>query len=103
MVRLSAFAVLPWLTLGSMISLKFPVTSVTLSEGSKCVLLNRAPDSVILWDIDSKETVREFHGHQQPQHVVRSCFGGADEAYVMSGSEGARLAALSRGASNARR
>ena len=32
--------------------------------------------------------VRKFTGQQMREDVIRSCFGGVDEDFVLSGSEG---------------
>lgn len=31
---------------------------------------------------------RKFTGQRQGQHIIRSCFGGVDGNFVVSGSEG---------------
>jgi hypothetical protein len=43
-----------------------------------------------LWTLDSTtgEEVMRYEGASQAEFVIRSCFGGAGENFVMSGSEG---------------
>ena len=37
------------------------------------------------------QLVRRFLGHQHEQHVLRSCFGGANGTWVVTGGEGMSL------------
>ncbi|KAK4690587.1 vacuolar protein sorting-associated protein 1, partial [Lecanoromycetidae sp. Uapishka_2] len=46
-----------------------------------------ADDEVQLIDIETAEIVRRFLGQKQRSCVIRSCFGGADENLIISGSE----------------
>jgi WD40 repeat protein len=43
-----------------------------------------------LWTMDSTtgEEAMRYEGAQQAEFVIRSCFGGAGENFVISGSEG---------------
>ena len=71
------------------------LTSVTISQDSRHMLVSMNQDIIKLMEIDSGEVIQRFEGHQQKQFIIRSAFGGADENFVVSGSEGARLYALS--------
>ena len=42
-----------------------------------------------LLDLATQQVVRKYSGHSQSKHVIRSCFGGVDGNFVVSGSEGA--------------
>lgn len=67
------------------------VTAITPSNDSIYVLLNLAAGEVHMFDLYTRETVRKFIGQEQGEFMVRNCFGGAAENFVLSGSEGERL------------
>ncbi|KZV65911.1 WD40 repeat-like protein [Peniophora sp. CONT] len=67
------------------------LTSVSISADSRYALVNHAPDALLLWDLHAQRLVRAFAGQRQPRHVIRSCFGGVDEAFIVSGSEDGRV------------
>jgi hypothetical protein len=48
-------------------------------------LRHRLIQEIRLWDIQLNRLAREFTG----RHILRSCFGGIDEGFVISGSKGA--------------
>lgn len=64
------------------------MTSIALSHDSSTVLVNLAVGEVHMIDLVTRETVRKFKGQKQGEYVIRSCFGGAAENFVVSGSEG---------------
>lgn len=68
--------------------LKTKLTCVNISRDSKYMLVNMADNELQLFDINTAEVVRRFSGQKQGEFVIRSCFGGADENLVISGSEG---------------
>ena len=51
-------------------------------------LLNVATQGVHLWDLKNKTLIRKFRGLTQGLYTIHSCFGGDNEDFVASGSEG---------------
>jgi hypothetical protein len=64
------------------------LTSVTISQDSRHMLISMNPDKIKLMEIDTGEVVRSFEGHEQKHFIIRSTFGGANENFIVSGSEG---------------
>lgn len=63
------------------------MTSVKVSKDSQFALINHAPEVLYLYDLKSGRLVNKYVGQQQGQHIIRSCFGGANETFIVSGSE----------------
>lgn len=69
------------------IDLKARPTSVSISQDSRHLLVNKRDGEAQLIDLTTRETVKKFLGHTGGDYVIRSAFGGANESFVISGSE----------------
>ena len=69
-------------------SMGVKMTCINVSNDGRHVLVNMNNDRLVMLDIDTGETVQTFPGQKQSSYMIRSCFGGADEGLVASGSEG---------------
>lgn len=62
--------------------------SFTLDNTGQYALLNVANQGVHLWDLRNRTLVRKFRGLTQGHYTIHSCFGGDNQDFVASGSEG---------------
>jgi len=67
------------------------LTSVCISQDSRHMLVSMNPDQIKLMEIDTGEEIKRFEGHSQKHFIIRSAFGGADQNFVVSGSEDSRI------------
>lgn len=64
------------------------LTSVEISRDSMRMLVGLNENKIKIFSIDNGEALQEFEGHKQKDYMIRSAFGGAQETFVVSGSEG---------------
>lgn len=67
------------------------LTNVRVSHNSQYSLINQAPDEIHLWDLNAGRLARKFTGQRQANDVIRSCFGGIEGNFIVSGSEDANI------------
>jgi len=63
------------------------LTSMQITQDSQYALINHCPNEIYLWNIHTGNIARKFSGQSQSRHVIRSCFGGIDNNFIVSGSE----------------
>lgn len=69
--------------------LNIRLMSVSISQDSRHLLVNHQNGVAQLIDLFTREPVQSYSGHNGGEEfVIRSAFGGADESFVASGSEG---------------
>jgi WD repeat-containing protein 26 len=68
--------------------LKVGLSSVSISQDSKHILVGKVDGEARLFDIETRDSTKTFKGQKMGQFVIRSAFGGANESFVISGSEG---------------
>uniref|UniRef100_A0A453S002 Uncharacterized protein n=1 Tax=Aegilops tauschii subsp. strangulata TaxID=200361 RepID=A0A453S002_AEGTS len=68
------------------------VTSFSLSEDGDFLLVNLINEQIHLWNIRTDPIrVKRYTGHKRSRFVIRSCFGGSEQAFIASGSEDAKV------------
>ncbi|XP_042478236.1 WD repeat-containing protein 26 homolog isoform X1 [Macadamia integrifolia] len=74
------------------------ITSFSLSRDNKFLLVNLLNQEIHLWSIDGDiKLVSKYKGHKRTRFVIRSCFGGFDQAFIASGSEDSQVYIWHRG------
>ncbi len=68
--------------------MKVRLTSVCISRDSRFLLVNKVDGEAQLIDIATRDVVQKYQGHTGGDCTIRSAFGGANESFVISGSEG---------------
>ncbi|KAF2455496.1 WD40-repeat-containing domain protein [Lineolata rhizophorae] len=67
------------------------LTSVNVSRNGRYMLVSMNDNKIRLMEIETGEVVQTYDGHRQTQFIIRSAFGGADENFIVSGSEDSRV------------
>ncbi|KAG5942284.1 hypothetical protein E4U53_007278 [Claviceps sorghi] len=62
-------------------------TSLSISQDSRSLLVNKADGEAQLINLATRSTMHKFVGHRMGRFIIRSSFGGANESFVVSGSE----------------
>ncbi|CAA6662433.1 unnamed protein product [Spirodela intermedia] len=61
------------------------ITSFSLSRDDKFLLLNLVNEEIHLWSLGDLKLVAKYRGHKRTRFVIRSCFGGFEQAFIASG------------------
>ncbi|KAI1214841.1 WD domain-containing protein [Annulohypoxylon truncatum] len=67
--------------------LQVRLTSISISQNSRHLLVNHNNGIAQLIDLILREPVQSYTGFTSEKFMIRSAFGGADESFVISGSE----------------
>ncbi|XP_059658364.1 WD repeat-containing protein 26 homolog [Cornus florida] len=68
------------------------ITSFSLSRDNKFLLVSLLNQEIHLWNIEHDvKLVAKYKGHKRSRFIVRSCFGGLDQAFIASGSEDSQV------------
>lgn len=75
------------------------ITSLFLSYDAKSLLVNTNANEdpemkdpeIHVWDVPRLQVVQKFKGFKQTRYVIRACFGGHDQMFVLCGSEDNRV------------
>ncbi len=60
---------------------------VNITSGSPDQLKNALDSEIHVWDIETGKLVKKFTGFEQCRYVIRGCFGGHEQMFVLCGSE----------------
>ncbi|KAI9696648.1 MAG: hypothetical protein M1820_008097 [Bogoriella megaspora] len=63
------------------------MTCLSISADGKEVLVNMKDDRCLILDINTGGAKQTYEGQKQSSYVIRSCFGGANQQIIASGSE----------------
>jgi WD40 repeat protein len=66
------------------------LTGVKTTKDSRYAIVNTDAREVVLVDLENGKVIQRYSGQVQDEWVIRGCLGGADENFVLSGSEGWR-------------
>ncbi|KAG6539292.1 WD repeat-containing protein 26 homolog [Zingiber officinale] len=68
------------------------ITSFSLSKDNNFLLANLINQEIHLWSIkDDPNLIARYKGLKRSRFIIRSCFGGRDQAFIASGSEDSQV------------
>uniref|UniRef100_A0A7E4UN09 LisH domain-containing protein n=1 Tax=Panagrellus redivivus TaxID=6233 RepID=A0A7E4UN09_PANRE len=65
-----------------------PIVSFTLDSPEERCLITTKSGGIRMWCLETRTLIQTFFGSVHADIVVNACFGGANEEYIASGSEG---------------
>lgn len=81
--------ILIWIYGYSKIEESGTITSLSITQDGRYALTNITETQELhLWDLEERQLIRKYIGQKQKSFVIRSTFGGDDESFIISGSEG---------------
>lgn len=80
-------------TRGKVLSLELDTrgTSLSISRDSMHLLVNEQAGKATVYHLITQDILQKYEEHKGGEFLIRCYFGGANEAFVLSGSEGKRL------------
>ena len=64
------------------------INSFSLSKDNKFLLVNLLNQEINLWNIEGEpKLVGKYKGHRPARFIIRSCFGGLEQAFIARESE----------------
>ncbi|XWS32984.1 hypothetical protein CRYUN_Cryun22dG0038200 [Craigia yunnanensis] len=64
------------------------IISFSSSRDNRFLLVNLLNQEIHLWNIEGDpKLVSKYRGHKRTRFIIRSCFGGLEQAFIASGSE----------------
>lgn len=64
------------------------ITCITTSQDNLTAIVNIAEGEVHMIDLEDGLSISRYRGPSQGAHIIRNCYGGAAENFILSGSEG---------------
>lgn len=80
----------------SFLTMDDEITCLNLSLDGHEMLMNLSCGEIWAMRVDDGEVLQKFTGQKQGRFVIRSCFGGASEGFIISGGEGMSLRFVAR-------
>lgn len=72
----------------SYISMDDEITCLNLSRDGREMLMNLSCGEIWAVRVEDGEVTQKFAGQKQGRFVIRGCYGGANEGFILSGGEG---------------
>ncbi|KAI1262555.1 WD40 repeat-like protein [Xylariaceae sp. FL1019] len=68
-------------------NLKVRLTSISISRVSRHLLVTQNDGNAFLIDLERRRPIQQYTGHKGGDFLIRGVLGGADESFILSGSE----------------